>query len=159
MAQEELLVCEYPILATNVNIECYIVSLDCKVDVENEFFFNGVNYFMAVLVEEDGLMKITQFNRPSMALLESSLISVLSDDEQEYERQMAGVNVIRQAENGLRVNAANEILEDGFCLIHCDSVQDDGISLLATGTEDFPNLSSYAVYSYPEEICVKMNKI
>lgn len=158
VAQEEMLVGEYPILATNVNIECYIVSLDCKVDVENEFFFYGVNYFLVVLAEENGVMKITQFNRPSMQLLENSLISVLSDDEEEYERKMEGINVIRQAENGLRVNAENEILDEGFNLIYVDTLQDDGISLLATGTSDFPNLSSYTLYSYPENIYVKMNK-
>ena len=59
-------------------------------------------------------MKIVQFNRPSSAVLDDIVVPTLSSSGGSYESEIAGINVIEQAENGLVVNAREDILTDGF---------------------------------------------
>lgn len=65
-AASELLPEEYPILENSSDIKAFLVAFDCVVDVENAYFYNGLNYFLIVFAKEnDGAYKIAQFNRPS----------------------------------------------------------------------------------------------
>ena len=159
VAQDSLLTKEYPILNNAEDIKCYILALSCDVSIENEFFFNGINYFLVVFAQEDGEMKIIQFNRPTMKLLENSLIQTMDANGSNSDERLSGINVIQQAENGVCVNANNEILSNNFTTIYASNEgEDDSIEVYAGGTGNYPNLNHYAIYSYPEEIKVKMNK-
>lgn len=113
-AQDCLLTKEYPILNKIEDIKCYILALNCDVSIENEFFFKGINYFLVVFVQEDGEMKIIQFNRPTMKLLENSFIQTMDANESNSDERLSGINVIQQAENGVCVNANNEILSNNL---------------------------------------------
>lgn len=158
LAEVELLKAEYPILIDNDTVQSYIVALDCTVNKENQYFFNGVNYFLTVLAEEDGEMKIVQFNRPSVAMLEQVVVPALTAARADCSDEFAGINVIRQAERGLVVNADNEMLTEGFVLVGVSDNGDEAISEHASGTTDFPILGSYEYYAYPSTITVYMDK-
>ncbi len=118
------------------------------------------------MAEENNEMKIVQFNRPSSAVLDDIVVPTLSSSGGSYESEIAGINVIEQAENGLVVNAREDILTDGFDTKSVTGIINDeadengeyGTSTTASGTEDFPNLSTYSKYSYPSSISVKLNK-
>lgn len=156
--QDELLTEEYPILAESNIIQTYIVALDCEVDKENQYFFDGVNYFLIVLAEEENEMKIVQFNRPTAKILSEVVEPTLSSVNSDYENEVAGINVIRQAEGGLIVNANNDVLTDSFKIVTVTPVLEEGdeygIGLLA----DYPLLGAYIKYSYPTTISVKLDK-
>lgn len=157
LAEGEMLKVEYPILIDNDTVQSFIVALDCTVNKENQYFFNGVNYFLTVLAEEDGEMKIVQFNRPSVEMLEQVVVPVLTEARADCSDEIAGINVIRQAERGLVVNADNEILTEGFLLVGVSYNEGEAISVHASGTTNFPVLGSYEYYSYPSTITVKMD--
>lgn len=163
MVKNELLEDEYTILSESDNIQTYIVALDCDASIENQYFFDGINYFLIALAEENNEMKIVQFNRPSSDILDDRVIPTLSSTKDIYDNEMAGINVIRQAENGLVINAKEDVLTDGFDIKSISKVLNDetdeyGISTTASGTTDFPNLGAYSNYSYPSTISVKLNK-
>lgn len=166
LVESELLEDEYSILSESNNIQTYIVALDCETNIENQYFFDGINYFLIVLAEENEEMKIVQFNRPSLEILDDIVVPTLSENDNNYESEIAGINVIEQAENGLIINAEEDILFDGFEtkavteVLNEDREEKDGygISTTASGTTDFPNLSTYSNYSYPTTISVKLNK-
>lgn len=157
LAEGELLKVEYPILIDNDTVRSYIVAMDCIVNKENQYFFNGVNYFLTVLAEEDGEMKIVQFNRPSVEMLEQVVVPALTAARADCSDEIAGINVIRQAERGLVVNADNEILTEGFVLVDVSDNENEGIEVHASGTTNFPVLGSYEYYSYPSTITVEMD--
>lgn len=150
-----LLVDEYPILETSKKIDTYIISVDCDVEFENNYFYNGINYFLVAVAEENGLMKISQFNRPSVQLINKYVTdSVTSYDE------VAGINVLENAENGLAINADNEILEQGFetLSIRNDSLMNKNVAVAlnaSDSTSSWPMLGYYSNYSYPTTIRVK----
>lgn len=165
LVKAELLEEEYPILSESNNIQTYIVALDCDTSVENQYFFDGINYFLIALAEENSEMKIVQFNRPSLMVLNEVVVPTLSSGNNDYESEMAGINVIEQAENGLIINAEEDIITDGFETISITEILGEGngndgdeISPTANGTTDFPNLDFYSSYSYPSAISVKLNK-
>lgn len=158
LAEGEMLKVEYPILIDNDTVQSFIVALDCTVNKENQYFFNGVNYFLTVLAEEDGEMKIVQFNRPSVEMLEQVVVPALNAARADCSDEIAGINVIRQAERGLVINADDEILTEGFLLVGVSDNEGEAISIHASGTTDFEILGSYEYYSYPSTITVYMDK-
>lgn len=166
LAKTELLEQEYPILSESNNIQTYIVALDCDTNVENQYFFDGINYFLIALAEENNEMKIVQFNRPSSTILDDVVVPTLSSNDGNYENEIAGINVIEQAENGLVINAEEEVLTDGFEIKSLTGILSEGaeengeygINPAASGTTDFPNLNTYSNYSYPSSISVKLNQ-
>lgn len=109
-----------------------------------------INFLIVLAVENDAL-KVVQFNRPSTNLIAQIVKPKLSTEYKDYEEQVAGIEVIEYAENGLIVNAEKEILTDGVELVTIEN--NDNISLLS----DFPVLSHYSTYHYPSKISVKMN--
>ena len=166
LVKSELLEEEYSILSGNENIQTYVVALDCDPNLENQYFFDGINYFLIVLAEENNEMKIVQFNRPSSAILDNIVVPALSLNDDNYESKMAGISVIEYAENGLVVNAEEDILTDGFDTKSMTGILNEetdengeyGTSTTASGTTDFPNLGTYSQYSYPSTISVKLNR-
>jgi hypothetical protein len=113
-AQTSLLFDEYPILSSSGEIDTYIISVDCSVTVENNYFYNGLNYFFVALIEEDGVKKIAQFNRPSHDLIQKYIIGSISSKDEDYIDEISAINVIEKAEKGLLVNAENEIIDKNF---------------------------------------------
>lgn len=45
IAEEEWLKNEYPILETSSTIYSFVAEVNCEVSKENQFFYNGINYF------------------------------------------------------------------------------------------------------------------
>lgn len=101
VAEGELLKREYPILAENDTVRSYIVALDCTVNRENHYFFNGVNYFLAVLAEENGEMKIVQFNRPSAAMLEQVVMPALTMARKDSSDSVGGISTCASGKDDL----------------------------------------------------------
>lgn len=114
LAQPELLLSEFPILGTSDKVETYIVILDCNVTTENEFFYNGINYFLVALANEDGEMKVAQFNRPSYPMTDKVVKKILKADDIKYNRKMAGLSVLEFADHGLLVNENGDFIVNGF---------------------------------------------
>lgn len=161
MVKNEILETEYPILRSDSEKEAYLLGLDCEVNKETKYFFNGINYFLVILAREnDDKLKIVQFNRPSMEILNKTILSQITLEDDYYEEKKEGINVIEEAENGKIVNAKGENLESGFEIIDAYIIpfEEDGISVAAGGTSDFPNLGEYTNYSYPLTISVKLNQ-
>lgn len=152
-AKNEWLVDEYPILEHSNEIYTFIVETECIVSKENQFFFDGINYFLVVIAVEDGMLKIVQFNRPSAELLQEIVASELSVDDEEYSAELAGIEVIKTAEQGRVINASQEELTDGFEVVQLE--QEFGI---ATFAADPPVISHYATYHYPTKIKVLLDK-
>lgn len=150
--QNELLYEEYAILETSDAIFPYICEVDCIVSEENQFFYNGINYFLIVLAEENGEIKVAQFNRPSTDLLSRNVVAKQDKNSDIYLDEQKGIAVLSFAERGLVVNAENEILTEGFEVMHAES---DAVMTLAA---DPPVLSHYSTYSYPQTIKVKLDQ-
>ena len=68
--EDELLAEEYPVLKKSHRIEGYLVTMDCKVTSDHHYFSDGINEFLIVLAEEDGEMRIVQFQSAGEELLE-----------------------------------------------------------------------------------------
>lgn len=161
IVKNEILEDEYPILKSTSEKQAYILGLDCEVNRETKYFFNGINYFLIILARDDkGDLKIVQFNRPSMDVLnEISSYNITANDKL-YKEKMNGISVIEEAENGRIINADGEVIKCDFEIIDAYIIPftEEGISVAASGTTDFPNLGEYTNYSYPITISVKMNK-
>lgn len=89
-SKSSLLIDEYPILKSSEKVDTYIISVDCNVSFENNYFYNGINYFFIALVEEDDIMKISQFNRPSMDLIDKYVVNSISSIDKDYVDELAG---------------------------------------------------------------------
>lgn len=156
--QDELLTEEYPILQESTCLKAYILALDCCVNKENQYFFNGVNYFLVILAEESEEFRVVQFNRPSLKILEKTVDNEEGFAEAISDNEKAGIHVIEMAENGIVINANNEIIEDEFTIVDSFDNSEESVNPLADGTTNFPNLKAYTNYSYPSKIRVKLNK-
>ncbi len=158
--KNELLEDEYPILKSSSEKYAYIIGLDCEVNKETKYFFNGVNYFLVVLARENDNLKIVQFNRPSMDVLKETMLSQITLEDELYGEKIAGINVIEEAENGRIINSEGENIDNGFETINAYVIplEENEINIAASGTSDFPNLGEYTNYSYPLNISVKLNK-
>ncbi len=143
--KDELLIEDYPILKTNSQIYSFIIQANCKVSEENEFFFNGINYFLVVLTRENSNFKIVQFNRP----MSDSVKECYSDNNS---KENEGITVLEKAEDGIAINANEEILTEGFENIVCTQAQ-----AAKAKKADPPILNHYTCYSYPTSLNVKLN--
>ena len=153
LAKGEWLSDEYPILRTCYEVYTFIVETECQVYEENQFFYNGINYFLVVIAVENESLKVVQFNKPSADLLSEIVLPELSKNDVEYDDKIAGIEVIKAAESGRVVNASQEELTEGFEVIH--TKQEFGVTTFAA---DPPLLSHYATYHYPKKIKVLLNK-
>ncbi|BCK00762.1 hypothetical protein [Anaerocolumna chitinilytica] len=159
LSKSDLLTREYPILLSNNNIQSFIVGIDCKVSKENKYFYNGLNYFIIALAQENGEMKIVQFNRPSYDLATKSILPVIKKDDINYNKKIAALNVIENASHGYLTNAQNEAISQGFNIINTDNVRQNEESLVQPNSySDTPNLGTYTNYSVPWSITCLMNR-
>lgn len=150
LAEGEWLVDEYPVLLSDAEIYTVIAEVDCEVNKENQYFHNGVNYFLLVLVAEETGLNVIQFNKPSAELAEKVMeLNVCGQSEDERN----GLNVLEAAEYGLVVNASGEMLTEGFEVV--TATTEIKSSTLAA---DPPVIHHYTSYSYPTEITVLLNK-
>lgn len=152
-AEGEWLTEEYSVLQTSNEIYSFIVEADCKVVKENKYFFDGVNYLHVVVALENEELKVVQFNKPSTELLDEVVKPELSKSDDVYAEQVAGINAIEKAEQGLVVNAKQEIITEGFT-----TIEQASSNAITTFSADPKILSHYATYSYPTYIDVKLNK-
>lgn len=153
LARLEWLVDEYPVLESNADISSVIAEVNCRVNKENQFFFNGINYFLIVLVKEKDGYKVVQFNRPSVYLIEKVVQPLLEKNTDFYKDEQKGIEVLELAECGLAVNANNKILTDGFTTVTKET-DGDIIPFVA----DPPVINHYTSYSYPASLKVKLDK-
>ena len=153
LAESEWLVEEYPLLTYSNEIYSFIIETKCDVLKESQFFFNGINYFLVILAVEGDELKIVQFNRPSSDLITEVVMPKLSEDNKDYDEQVAGMEVIERAQKGLVTNADNEMLSDGFETVTME--QENSIMPLAL---DPPLINHYTTYHYPTTIKVKLTK-
>ena len=150
-AEDDILYDEYLILNESKGVFPYICEAECTVSEENQFFYNGINYFLVVVAVEDGECKVVQFNRPSMELMNKKVKPKLDEQSSFYEDEIKGINVLDSAEKGLVINADDEIITDGFKIIK------GGESEIMTLKSDLPIINHYSSYSYPTIITVLMN--
>lgn len=151
--KDEWLTDEYSILETSGEVFSLVAEVNCAVSKENQYFYNGINYFLIVLANEDGKLKVVQINRPSVDLIKEVVEPSLDEDAEMYQDELDGINVLDSAEKGLVVNAENEILTDGFTTV-TENI-DANVSILSA---DPPVINHYSSYSYPTSIKVKLNK-
>ena len=155
MHSSMLLTKEYPILLEATEIDSYLLVCDCHVNKENEFFYEGINYFLIVLVEELGEMKVVQFNRPETEMVESVLTATPamaeSSENISVEDLLKGLNVLQMADYGIVVNGEGESVYNNS--------ENEVIAPVASGTSDFPILEPGSwTNRQPQYITVKMNK-
>ncbi len=152
-AGSSLLVNDYPILSTSSNVQVFIVALDCTVSRETQYFYNGINYYLVALAEENGEMKVAQFNRLSADLADKVIIPELDKKDAKYNEKKAAINVIDCANIGFLVNGDEKLITKGF-KVKIRRKDTDKITAL----NDYPNLDLYLYYSVPTYITCEMNK-
>lgn len=167
---DELLYDEYPSLKKATSLESFLISVNCKVDKENAFFYNGINYFLIVLVQEaDGEYKIAQFNRPSYQLLEKIVGKEIKDTDK---GKKIALEVVKYAEKGILINGEGNFITDGYKVKRKDKrtgkvtdITEKEInkcnfvkSYSSNNYKDHPNLDAYFYYTVPSKITVRMNK-
>lgn len=170
-AESELLYDEYPILKTADEVIPYLVALDCQVKEETALFYNGLNYFLIILVKEsDGQYRISQFSRPLFDFLSNIIENELDNSAETSEKQNAALNVIEFAEKGVLVNGKGEFITDGYDVKKKNKVTNkvtdleegqfaNKISVYGLNNyKDTPNLNAYYYYSIPSKITVCLNK-
>lgn len=164
IAQYSWLTTEYALLDNSEhidsnNIETYIVGLNCTVSEENQYFYNGLNYFTIVLAQENDEMKIVQFNRPCTEIIEEVIIPEISTTDVNYKDEISAINVIKNAEQGYLVNADGESIENGFKSVQVEHEQIDNVAtVLSNNYSEHKALGTYTNYSIPSSIRVLMNK-
>ena len=159
--KEELLYDEYPILETSEDVKPYLVELDCEVKEENVFFYNGINYYLIVFAKEaDGFYKVAQFNRPSSELANNVVEKTLDTTSDNYEKEIAALEVLEYADEGIVINGEGELIENEYKIIEKENVNiNAGIVTLAENNYKYhPALGNYTCYSIPTKISVCLNK-
>lgn len=149
--EKELLYDEYSVLTSSPEIFPFICEVNCGVSKENQFFYNGINFFLVVLAAENDGLKVVQFNRPSVDLISKEVETKLDETSELFEEEQKGINVLEQASYGLVVNAEEELLTEGFEIAYKDNP--DIMPIAA----DPPVIDHYSAYSYPASIKVKLN--
>lgn len=158
LATSNWLTDEYPLLLNAGNIETYIIGLNCSVSTENQYFYNGLNYFLVVLIQEAGGMKIVQFNRPNDDLINSVIVPQISISDENYIDEVGAVNAINSAEQGFLIDGDGNAIENGFETITVESAESEGtVTLLSNNYSEHPALKVYTNYSVPSTIRVKMS--
>ena len=135
-----------------------IAEIKCEVNKENQYFFNGNNFFLIVLAVEDNELKVVQFNRPNSDIVSKIIDKTKNYSSDEKQATEKGLSVLEAAECGCAINADGEIINEGFEAV-CEN---EDIKLknaeVSTCAVDPPILSHYSTYSYPTQIKVKLNK-
>ncbi|WP_455716858.1 hypothetical protein [Anaerosporobacter sp.] len=158
IANDELLVNEYAILSYSDNIETYLVGLYCNVSEENQYFYNGLNYFNITLANDDGKMKIVQFNKPSYYMATETLDIEVTDPN--YTDKCDAINSIEASDRGYLINAEGEdITNDSFNVTTDESNQQSAIYSTTNNYSSHPALKTYTNYSAPDTMTVLMNKV
>lgn len=128
-------------------LKSYIVAFDCDVSTENQYFYNGINYQLVTLINENGSYKIYHSSRPTNKLMNDIVSSTnLSLDEKK------AVDAVISCNNGLLKNANGDTISHGFKTVTVSSLEDESSSQ----TNSWPTLKHYASYSYPSSINVKL---
>lgn len=154
--KDDWLIEEYPNLLKDTNeVYSVIAEINCKVNEENQYFFNGNNFFLIVLAVENDELKVVQFNRPNSDIVNKIIINEKVDSNDEKKASEKGLSVLEAAESGLVINAEGEIISDGFKTVCENEKIRRGITTYAV---DPPILNHYTSYSYPTQIKVKLNK-
>lgn len=157
--KDEWLVEEYPDLLADTNkVYSAIVEINCEVDKENQFFFNGNNFFLIVLAVENNELKVVQFNRPNSDIVGKIIEKTRFDSEDENRAAEKGLSVLEAAECGYAINAEGEAISEGFEVISGNAETALESATTSAYTVDPPILSHYSTYSYPTKIKVKLNK-
>jgi hypothetical protein len=158
LAKSDLLSTEYPVLNNLSIVETYIVGLNCTVSKENQYFYNGLNYFLIALANENGEMKIVQFNRPTYNLANKTIEQQIDSTDTNYQDEMGALNVIKNASHGYLINGKGEAITDGFTIIQKENSQLNNGTIQPEAYSDTPNLGLYTSYSAPDVIEVLMNR-
>lgn len=151
LAHDEWLVEEYPILESNAEIFSVIVEVKCQVSKENQYFYNGINYFLLVLAAEGDGLKVVQFNRPSATLVCKIVEPALNKDSALFYEEQAGINVLQNADFGRVINSEGELLEDSFETVQ--AYDEDAVMPAYSETQE-AILGKYTNYSCPVTITV-----
>ena len=155
-AKEYMLTDEYPILKETSETETYIIAAECKVGVENQYFYNGLNYILIVFIKENDNLYMVQFNNPDLELMDKYITETYSKSDENYEEELKAYNVVKQAEYGRIVNIDNELIDNNFVEKEIDMSQSGDMFATLKGVGDYSILKSYSSYSYPSTIRVKL---
>lgn len=155
IAENELLKTEYKILNYTNQIKTYLVGLNCSVSEENQYFYNGLNYFNITLAKENDNMKIVQFNKPSYSMaikvLEKNVFKSCNTEK------VAALRTLEASENGYLINMDGEPIITGI------EVKKEpfkaNIQSVSNNYKDHPALKKYTYYFHPDTILVCMNKV
>lgn len=148
-ASTEWRTAEFNILNSGLEKKTYIVSAYCSTEVENEFFYNGVNYFLLVFVQENEDWGLVQFNIPSYELLDSvGSEKFVHENSCYYKEEQQAIKALEMRMHGFLVNSELQPIEDGFEVIQTEDIARVG---------DYKLLGYYSNYSYPTSIRVQMS--
>lgn len=139
---------EYSILDSGLEKKTYIVSAYCNTDIENEFFYNGINYFLLVFIQENENWGLVQFNIPSYNLLKDVGSEKFVDENSSYyKEELRAIKALEMRLHGFLVNSELSPIEDGIEVIGNE------YDLMS---DSYKKLGYYSNYSYPTSIRVKI---
>lgn len=104
------------------NVKPYYVAVDYKVKQESDFYQNGVNYFLAIVVKEDDEWKMAEFSVAPVDLISKNNEGFNTEDEKKVielqKRRVFGGAVTNQQGNLLFYNTPSEYILHGGTHLH-----------------------------------------
>ncbi len=92
----------------------YRIAVDVKCELESKYFYNGLNYFLIILVNEDNNWKIAEFSSASPELINyegnTSKVSAKTIKNYEEEENLS-LQIAEERNKGLVLNGNGEVIE------------------------------------------------
>ncbi|MBL0389194.1 SpoIID/LytB domain-containing protein [Tumebacillus sp. ITR2] len=83
----------------------YYVAVDYKVDKESKYFLNGINYFLAITVPENGTWKVAEFSSAPVDTITSRKQGFGTTDENQMSQ------MVSNRHKGLFLNRSGKVVE------------------------------------------------
>lgn len=100
------------------NIQAFLVGYDYKVKRESKYYFNGVNYRINLVGQEDGNWKLLSESDAPIEYLAERNLGFNSDDEKE------AIKIIEKRAQGIIINKEGTILETNQASVEHDHKKD-----------------------------------
>ena len=96
-------------------LKLYLVGVDMLANKESKYFYNGVNFFLVTLGQENGVWKVVLFSQAPATVIESATpISVPISDDGSYVNSAdieKALNIIRSRYEGVILGSEGSVIE------------------------------------------------
>lgn len=96
-------------------LKLYLVGVDMLANKESKYFYNGVNFFLVTLGQENGVWKVVLFSQAPATVIESATpISTPISDEGSYVNSAdieKALNIIRSRYEGVILGSEGRVIE------------------------------------------------